>query len=193
MHSTWSSTFLEFFHFFKLKMGNLISWGEPILENVWIIWLPLLYFNFKYLKDSYSSLDFDAVLHDWEVLFSGGEWWTNSVKQPNNWVASCAFQFKILKDSNFLSFIRFRCILHDWAVFFSVFFLKWKMKDLISWGQPILQKSNLFGPLSCIPILKIWRTQILRHLLDLNSFYKIQQYFSQFFETSSFFKWKRVT
>ena len=128
------------------KYFSQVGSGEPILWNSQIIESPLVYFNFK-----------------------------------------------ILKDSNFLSFIRFRCILHDWAVLFSVFFLKWKTEDLISWGQPILQKSNLFGPLSCISILKIWRTQILHHLLDLNSFYKIQQYFSQFFETSSFFKWKRVT
>ena len=34
-------------------------------------------------------------------------------------------------------------------------------------------------------IFEIWETQILRHLLDFNWFYEIQQHFIQFFEISS--------
>ena len=46
------------------------------------------------------------------------------------------------------------------------------------WGEPILQKSELFGPPICISILEKLRTQILRHLLDFNAFFMIQKNFS---------------
>ena len=45
--------FSDFSSFYKLKRGRggrgggLISWGEAILQNGWIIWSTLLYFNFK--------------------------------------------------------------------------------------------------------------------------------------------------
>ena len=57
----------------KLMMGDLISLGEQILQNSWIIWSPLLYFNFRSLKDpNFSSFfRFQFVLHDAVVLFSG--------------------------------------------------------------------------------------------------------------------------
>ena len=86
--------FSIFWNFLKLKRGDLISWGEPILQNCWIIWSPLLYFNFKNLRD------------------------------PNS-----------------LSSSRFQCILHDSEVLFSFFsnFLKLNRRDIISWGEPILQ------------------------------------------------------
>ena len=41
--------------------------------------------------------------------------------------------------------------------------------------------AELFGPLFCIAIPEIWRTQILRHSLDFSGFYMIQQSFSQVF------------
>ena len=49
--------------------------GGPILKNAWIIWSPLLYFNFKSFMDTISSsvIRFQCILHDSEVLFS--EFW----------------------------------------------------------------------------------------------------------------------
>ena len=32
--------FAEPWNIYKLKRGNLISWGEPVLQNDWIIWTP---------------------------------------------------------------------------------------------------------------------------------------------------------
>ena len=49
--------FSDFSSFYKLKRGGLISWGEAILQNGWIIWSTLLYFNFKSFKDP-NSLSF---------------------------------------------------------------------------------------------------------------------------------------
>ena len=148
--------FSFFSYFLKLKRGYLISWGEPILQNCWIIWSPLLYLNFKNLRDpnSLSSSRFQCILHDSAVLFSVfsnflklkmGELisWGEPILQ-SGWIIWCPllyFHFKSLRDPNSSSSSRFQCILHDSAGLFSVFsnFLKLKMGELISWGEPILQ------------------------------------------------------
>ena len=73
MHSAWfRSTFLRVLKFLQIKEGGPNFWGEPILQNVWIIWSPLLYFNFKSFLDPKSSsfIRFQCILHDWGVLFS---------------------------------------------------------------------------------------------------------------------------
>ena len=64
--------FAVFSKFLKLKRGELISCGEPILQNGWIIESPLVYFNFKNLRDpnSSSSSRFQCILQDSAVLFS---------------------------------------------------------------------------------------------------------------------------
>ena len=64
--------FSELWSFYELKRGNIISCGEPILQNSWIIWSPLLYLNFKSFKDPNSSsfIRFQCILHDSGVLFS---------------------------------------------------------------------------------------------------------------------------
>ena len=64
--------FSVFSNFLKLKMAELISWGEPILQNRWIILSILVYFNFKNLRDpnSSSSGRIQCILHDSAVLFS---------------------------------------------------------------------------------------------------------------------------
>ena len=51
---------------------ELIPWGEPILQNNWIIWFRLLYFNLKKLKglNSVSLIRFHCTLQDSEVFFS---------------------------------------------------------------------------------------------------------------------------
>ena len=141
MLSTWfSSTFVSFLKFSQIKEGGPNFLGEPILQNGWIIWSPLLYFNLRNLRDPNSS-----------------------------------------------SFSRFQCILHDSAVLLWVFlnFLKLKRGDLISWGNQFCRTAELFGPPFCISIWEIWGTQILRHSVDFNAFYMIQQYFCQFFKIFS--------
>ena len=46
-------------------------WGEPIFQNVWIIWFSLPYLNFKSLLDpNFSSfIRFQCILHDSGVPF----------------------------------------------------------------------------------------------------------------------------
>ena len=141
MYSAWfRSTFRRVLKFVQIKEGGPNFWGEPILQNVWIIWSPLLYFNFK------------------------------SFMEPNS-----------------SSVITFQCILHDSGVLFSESwnFYKLKRVDLISGRNQFCSKSELFGPIFCISILKVLRTQILRHSLDFNPFRMIQEYVSQTLEIST--------
>ena len=73
MHSAWfRSTFLRVLKFLQIKEGGPNFWGEPILQKVWMIWCPLLYWNFKSFVDPNSSsfIRFQCILHDSEVLFS---------------------------------------------------------------------------------------------------------------------------
>ena len=49
--------FSESWNFYRLKRGGPNIWGEPILQNVWVIWSPLLYFNFQTFLDP-NSLSF---------------------------------------------------------------------------------------------------------------------------------------
>ena len=194
--------FSVFSNFVKLKRADLISWGEPILQSGWIIWSPLLYFNFKNLRDpnSSSSSRFQCTLQDSAVLFSVFSnflklkmreliSWGEPILQ-NRWIIwshLVDFNFKNLSHSNSLSSSRFQCALHDSAVLFSVFsnFLKLKMGEIISWGKPILQNGWIISSPFCISILKIWGIQILRHPVDFNAFYTIQKYFPHFFQISS--------
>ena len=159
--------FSVFSNFLKLKMGELVSRGEPILQNRWVIWSPLVYFNFKNLShpNSLSSSRFQCILHDSAVLFSvfsnflklkRGDLisWGEPILQ-NGWIIWSPllyFNFKNLRDPNSSSSSRFQCILHDSAVLFSVFsnFLKLKTGDLISDGvwvdqSILLQVYNTFN------------------------------------------------
>ena len=73
MHSAWfSSTFLRLLGFLNIKELGSIFWGEPILQKLWIIWSPLLYFNFKSSKYPISSsfIRFQCTLLDSGVPFS---------------------------------------------------------------------------------------------------------------------------
>ena len=74
MHSAWfRSTFLRVLKFLQIKEGGPNFWVEPILQKVWIIWSPLLYFNFKSFVDpnSLSFIRFQCILYDSGVLLSG--------------------------------------------------------------------------------------------------------------------------
>ena len=65
MHSEWfRSTFLRVLKFLQIIERGHNFWGEPILQKVWIIWSPLLYFNFKSFMDpNWSSfIRFQCIL-----------------------------------------------------------------------------------------------------------------------------------
>ena len=64
--------FLSFTKFLHVKWEDLISLGEPILQNVWFILFPLLQFNFKNIKDLnfLSFITFQCILDDSAALFS---------------------------------------------------------------------------------------------------------------------------
>ena len=74
----------DFWNFCKLKMGDLISGGEPILQIVWINWSPLLYLNFKSFMDPNSSpcIRFQCIQDDSGVLFSES-WNVYKLKRGN--------------------------------------------------------------------------------------------------------------
>ena len=138
MDSAWfRSTFLRVFKFLQIKEEGSNFWGKPILQKVWIICSPHLYFNFKSFIDQ-----------------------------------------------NFLSFIRFQWILHDSGVLFpdSSNFYKLKRGGPNFVGCLNYFFFKLFGPPFCFSILKYERNEILRHSLDFNAFFMIQETLSQTFE-----------
>ena len=72
MHFAWfRSNSLRIFKFVQVKEGELISGCEPILQIVWIIWSPFLFFNFKSFLDpnSWSLIRFQSILHESGRLF----------------------------------------------------------------------------------------------------------------------------
>ena len=141
---------------------------EPNRQNGWIIRSPLLYFNFRNLKEpnSWSFIRFQCILYDSAVLFSG--FW-NFLKlkrggliycwEPilqNSWIICSPllyFNFRNLKDPNSSSFIRFQCILHDSAVLFPNFWNLLKLKRSLFFGGTN-SAELLFGPPFCISILE---------------------------------------
>ena len=157
MHSAWfRSTFLRVLKFVQIKEGGPNFWGDPILQNVWIIWSPLLHFNLKSSIDPNSSsfITFQCILYYSGVLLSGI---SNFCKLKRGVLISggnqfCRiselfgppllyFNFKSFVDPNSFSFLRFQCILDDSGVILSGFsnFYKLKRGVLNSWGEPILQ------------------------------------------------------
>ena len=76
MHSAWfRKTFLRVVKFLQIKEGGSNFWGQPILQKAWIIWSPIVYFNFKSFMDPnvLVFIRFQCILHDSGVLFS--EFW----------------------------------------------------------------------------------------------------------------------
>ena len=67
--------FLILFKFPQIKEWGPDFWGEPILQEVWIIWSPLLSFMFKSFKDPNSSsfIRFKCILYHSGEVFS--EFW----------------------------------------------------------------------------------------------------------------------
>ena len=198
-----SKNFLRVLKFLQIKEGGPNFWVEPILQKLWIIWSPLLYFNFKSFTDPNSSscIGFQCILDDSGVLFSepwnlykpkegGRNFWGGEPILQKVWIIWCPllyFNFKTFMDPNSLSFYRSQYILHGSRVLFSESwkFYKLKMGDLISGRSQFCRKSELFGPLFCISILKVLPTQIFRHSLDFNAFWMIKECFSQSLEISA--------
>ena len=149
MHSAWfRSTFLRVLKFLQIKEGGPNFWGEPILQKVWIIWSPLLYFNFKSFMEPNSSsfMRVQCILHDSRVpfseswnfsklkrgdLISGG---TNFAESLNYLVPLLYFNFKSFKDPRSLSLIRFQYVLYNSEERLSEFWSFYKLKrvDLTS-------------------------------------------------------------
>ena len=156
MHSAWfRSTFLRVLKFLQIKEGGPNFCGEPILQKLWIIWSPLLYFNFKSFRDPNSSsfIRFQCILHDSEGFFSewgGCNFWVEPVLEKVwiIWSPLLYLNFKSFRVPNFSSFIRFQCILHDSGVPLSESWNCYQLKkrDLISGGNQFCRKSELFGP-----------------------------------------------
>ena len=72
MHCTWfMSNFLRVFKFLDIKERGSNSWRELILQNVSIIWLPILYFNLKVFlgPNSTSFITYQYIPHHWRVVF----------------------------------------------------------------------------------------------------------------------------
>ena len=203
MHSSWfRSTFLRVLKFLQIKEGGPNFWGEPILQNVWIIWSPLLYFNFKSFMDPNSSsfIRFQCILHDSGVLFSE-PWNFYKLKRGDLisgvepmlqkvwiiWSPLLYFNFKSFTDPHSSSFIRFQYILHDSGVRFSESwnFYKLKRVDLSSGGNQFCRTYELFCPPFCISILKVLWIQILCHSLDFNAFWLTTDSFTQSLEIST--------
>ena len=168
MYSAWlRSTFLRVLKFLQIKVGGANFWGEPILQNVWIIWSPLLYFNLKSSMDpnSVSLIRFQSILHELGRL-SSESWNFFKLKKgepilQNVWIIWSPilyFNFKSLLDPNYSSFIRFQCILYDSRVLLSGFSILYKLKrgDLISGWNQFCRMSELFGLPFCISILKVF-------------------------------------
>ena len=124
-----------------------------------------------------------------QIKQRGFNFWGEAIFQ-NIWIIWSRFLYLNLKspmDPNSSSFIRFQSILHESGRLFSESwnFYKLKRGDLISGGNQFCRMSELFGPPSCISILKVFQTQILHHSLHFNVFCMIQEYFSKSPEIST--------
>ena len=151
----------SFCQFFKFSL----NWrGEP--NWLWLITsagrlnflVPLLYINFKNSKDQNSTsfviyqlvlqyaAVFFSVFRNYLILETGNLISSREpIMQNGGIIWSPLLYFKNFKDTNSTSLIRLQCILPDAAVHFSVFqnLLIFKRRDVISWGEPILQKGSI--------------------------------------------------
>ena len=132
--------FSDFWNILRLKRGDLISSGEPLLQSGWIILSLHLYLSFKTIKDasSCSFIRFDSILHVSTILLS--YFWNffrwksgnliSRVKSilQDNWIIRFPhlhFSFKNAKDQDSFAFVRFDSIIYDSAILF------WDVYNLI--------------------------------------------------------------
>ena len=190
-----------------MKEGESNFCREPILQNVWIIWSPFLYFNFKSFVDpnSLQFISFQCILYDSGVLLSG---FSNLYKVKMGNLISVGsqfcriselfgppslFQFKSFLDPNSSPFISFQCILYDSGVLFSGFSNLYKLKrgGFNFWVEPSFQN-----------VWIIWSHLLylnLKSSMDQNSssFIRFQFILHEsgrlFWESWNFYKLKRAT
>ena len=137
------STFLRVLKLLQVKEARCNFWGEPILQKVWIIWSPHLYFNFKNFVDrnSLSFIRFQRILHDSGALFSAYQNFYNLkrghlISRENQFCTKSELFGSPLLYLNFNSFvhpnssslIRLQCILHDSGVLFKKSWNFYKLK-----------------------------------------------------------------
>ena len=164
MHSVWfRSTFLRVLKFLEIKECGPNFWREAILQKVWIIWSPFLYFNFKSFMDPNSLSLITFSMHSaWfgstffrdlkflQIKEGRGNFLGESILQKVWMICSpiLYFNFKSFMEPNSLSFIRFQCILHGSRVLFleswDFYKLKWGGPNF--WGEAILQKVWIIWP-----------------------------------------------
>ena len=128
--------------------------------------------------NSLSFIRFQCILHDSVVIFSKSRniynlkmgdlisWGNQFFRKSELFGPSLLyFNFKSFMDPISWSFIRFQCILDDSGVPSSESSNVQKLKrgNLISGENQFCRKSELFGPLFGISILKVLRTQIFHH------------------------------
>ena len=176
----------SFCQFFKFSL----NWrGEP--NWLWLITsagrlnflVPLLYINFKNSKDQNSTsfviyqlvlqyaAVFFSVFRNYLILETGNLISSREpIMQNGGIIWSPLLYFKNFKDPNSASLIRLQCILPDAAVHFSVFqnLLIFKRRDLISWGEPILQKCTII----CFTLL-YFKSKIFK-ILNSTSFIRFK-------------------
>ena len=125
--------FLILFKCPQIKEWGPGFWGELILQQVWIIWSPLLSFMFKSLKDPNSSwfIRFKCILYHSGEVFSE---FRNFCKLRRGDLISWHSQFcrtgELFGPPSVFQFllIRFQCILYDSKVLFSEFWNVQKSK-----------------------------------------------------------------
>ena len=187
--------------FVQIKVGGFSFWGEPICQNVWIIWCPLQYLSLKSPMDPNfeSFIRFQLILHESGRLFS--ESWSFYKLKRGDLISGVnqfcrmseifgpPFCISILKpflDQNSSPIIRFQCILYDSGILPSKFsnFYKLKRGVLLSGANQYRRMSELFGLPICIFVLKVLWTKILPHSLDFSSFCMNKEGFSHSPEVS---------
>ena len=196
------SNFLRVFNFLQIKEGGPNFWGKPILQNIWIIWSAPSVFQFKkFYGPKFFLIHWISMRSAWlrstflrllkfPQIKAGRPNFSGEPILQNVWIICSPllyFNFKSFLDPNSFSFIIFQCIALDWRVIFSGSskFYKLKNGDLVSGGNQLWKKSELFGHPVCVSILKVLWTQIFRHSLYFNTFCLIQEYFSQSFRIST--------
>ena len=161
------NTFLRVLKFLQLKDGGPNFWGELILQNVWITWSPLLYFNLKSFlnPNSMPFISILCILYDSGLLLSG---FSNFCKLSKGDLISGGnelfrmselfgppllyFNLKSSVEPNSSSFFSYQSVLHKLGKLFSESWNLYKLKkgDLISLGNQFCSVSGLFGPPFCI-------------------------------------------
>ena len=146
-----SKSFLRVLKFLQIKKGRPNFWGEPTLQNVWIIWSHLVYLDFKsflYLN-SLLFIRFQCILYDSGVLLSE---FSNLYKLKRGDLTSGGNQFCRMSELFGLPFgISILKVLWTQILRHSFFsessnFCKLKRGDLISRGNEFCRMSELFGP-----------------------------------------------